>query len=335
MIKYIIPLGFAWFIGFTSIAQSTSKPDILPTYIKEISKQNLINNLSALASDAMEGRKTGEYGQKMAADFIRNYYKDLQILPAPGTADYFQKVPSTAMRRMFSPTLNDSENVVAFIEGSELPNEYIIISAHYDHVGMANGEIYNGADDDASGTSAVLEIARLFQKARLAGNGPKRTVVFLHCTGEEFGLYGSKYYVNHPLFPLDQTICNLNIDMIGRTDKKHENSSDYLYLVGADKLSKELHKLSEKTNNTYAQLLLDYEFNADNHPEQIYYRSDHYNFAARNIPVIFYYSGTHPDYHKPTDTVEKIEFDKMRERIKLIFATAWQVANQPNRIKLD
>nr|WP_297306355.1 M28 family metallopeptidase [uncultured Flavobacterium sp.] len=335
MKKYIFSFLLTLFLQVTLIGQNTEQNAVLNSYIESISKQNLINNLGVLASDEMEGRKTGEFGQKMAANFIRDYYKDLNILPAPGTDDYFQKVPSRAMQALFSPRLNDSENVVAFIEGTEFPNEYIIISAHYDHIGMANGEIYNGADDDASGTSAVMEIARLFQKAKLAGNGPKRTLVFLHCTGEEYGLFGSKYYVNHPLFPLDQTVCNLNIDMIGRTDKKYKKADNYLYLVGSDKISSELHNLSENMNEQYAQLILDYELNAENHPEQIFYRSDHYNFAKKNIPVIFYYSGTHEDYHQPTDTFDKIEFDKMRNRIKLIFATAWQIANQPNRLKLN
>jgi len=335
MKKYVISLCLTAFLGLTALAQNVEQKDLVQTYINSLSKQNLINNLSVLASDEMEGRKTGEFGQKMAANFIRDYYKDLKIDAAPATKNYFQIVPSSSMRRAFSPKLKDSENVVAFIEGNEFPNEYIVISAHYDHVGMANGEIYNGADDDASGTSAVMEIARLFQKAKLAGNGPKRTIVFLHCTGEEFGLYGSKYYTQNPLFPLENTIANLNVDMIGRTDKKHEKSKNYIYLVGSDKLSQELHDLSEATNKEYTNLVLDYEFNAEDHPEQIYYRSDHYNFAVKNIPVIFYYSGTHEDYHLPTDTVDKIEFDKMHERTQLIFATAWKLANQPKRIQLN
>jgi len=333
MRQHLISLCVLGLFSFGSLAQQSEKN--LEQYIENISKENLIKQLTVLASDEMEGRKTGEAGQKMAAEYIRAYYKKIGIEPAKGTDDYYQTVPSEAMRKMFSPKLNDSENVVAFIEGSEFPDEYIVISAHYDHVGMANGEIYNGADDDASGTTAVMEIARLFQKAKLEGNEPKRSLVFLHCTGEEYGLHGSRFYTKNPLYPLNNTICNLNIDMIGRTDNKHAKSKNYLYLVGADRLSQELHDLSEKTNEKYTQLILDYEFNEDNHPEQIYYRSDHYNFAVKNIPVIFYYSGEHPDYHKPTDTVDKIEFDKMQQRVKLIFATAWEIANQPNKIKLN
>jgi len=330
MRKILFTFCVLGFTQFSSYAQIKKDLDIT-----EVSKPNLVTHLTVLSSDEMEGRKTGEAGQKKAADYLRNYYKKLGVSAAPGTLDYYQIVPSESMRRMFSPTLKDSENVVAFIEGIEFPDEYIVISAHYDHVGNINGEIYNGADDDASGTSAVMEIARLFQENKLAGNGPKRSIVFLHCTGEEFGLHGSRYYTNNPLFPLENTVANLNIDMIGRTDKKHLNSKNYIYLVGSDKLSRELHELSEKTNEKYTNLKLDYEFNAENHPEQIYYRSDHYNFAVKNIPVIFYYSGTHEDYHMPTDTVDKIEFDKMHQRTELIYATAWQLANQTNRIKLD
>lgn len=335
MKRSILALCFFGLVQFNSFAQKTEKNKELTTYLEYVSKNNLITHLTQLSSDDMEGRKTGEEGQKKAANYIRNYYKDLDILPAPGTQDYYQIVPSNAMRRAFSPKLNDSENVVAYIEGSEFPDEYIIISAHYDHVGMANGEVYNGADDNASGTTGVLEIARLFNEAKKEGKGPKRSIVFLHCTGEEYGLHGSRFYVNNPLFPLENTVCNLNIDMIGRTDLMHKKNENYIYLIGSDKLSQDLHDLSENTNEKYTNIKLNYEYNKENHPEQIFYRSDHYNFAVRNIPVIFYYSGTHEDYHKSTDTVDKIEFDKMQERVKLIFATTWELANSEEKIKIN
>jgi len=332
--KLIILCSIGW-MSISSFAQEKSD-NLASSYIENVSKNNLIEHLTYLASDELEGRKTGEPGQKKAAEYLRTYYKNLNIKKAPGTTDYFQIVPSSAMRRSFSPKLKDSENVVAYIEGSEFPDEFLVISAHYDHVGMSNGEIYNGADDDASGTTAVMEIARLFQEAKLAGVGPKRSIIFLHCTGEEYGLHGSRFYTNNPLFPLEKTFANLNIDMVGRTDDKYlNNPKNYIYLVGSDKLSQELHHVSETTNNKYTNLILDYEFNAKNHPEQIYYRSDHYNFAVKNIPVIFYYSGEHADYHKPTDTVEKIEFDKMKQRVQLIFATAWELSNQSKKIELN
>ncbi|WP_289644610.1 M28 family metallopeptidase [Maribacter aestuarii] len=231
----------------------------------------------------------------------------------------------------------ESENVVAIIRGSEKPNEYLVISSHLDHIGVsASGEINNGADDDGSGTVALLEIAEAFKKAVEDGNGPKRSIVFLHVTGEEKGLLGSQYYTDvEPLFPLDQTIANLNIDMIGRIDPKREGDRNYIYLIGSDKLSTELHELSEDVNKEYTNLELDYTYNDENDPNRFYYRSDHYNFAKNNIPIIFYFNGTHDDYHRPGDTPDKINYDLLENRARLIFYTAWEIANKEQRIIAD
>lgn len=230
-----------------------------------------------------------------------------------------------------------SENVVAVIKGSEKPEEYVVISSHLDHIGISNnGDINNGADDDGSGTVALLEIAEAFKKAADAGHGPKRSVVFLHVTGEEKGLLGSQYYTDiAPVFPLDQTVANLNIDMIGRIDPKRTGDRNYVYLIGSDKLSTELHELSEKVNKKYASLQLDYTYNDENDPNRFYYRSDHYNFAKNNIPVIFYFNGTHDDYHRPGDTPDKINYDLLENRTRLIFYTAWEIANRENRLNVD
>lgn len=230
----------------------------------------------------------------------------------------------------------DSENVIAYIKGSEFPDEVVIISAHLDHEGIKNGEIYNGADDDGSGSVAILEIAEAFQTAVNDGYRPKRTVVFLHVTGEEKGLLGSKYYTDvSPVFPLENTVVDLNIDMIGRVDKNHLNNKNYLYLIGSDKLSTELHELSEAVNARYTNIDLDYTYNDDHDPNRYYYRSDHYNFAKNNIPVIFYFNGTHDDYHKPTDTPDKIEYDLLAKRAQLVFYTAWEIANRDKRLAVD
>jgi len=327
------------FVAFASInsgfIHAQKQKDRVKEMMENLSKDELIKHLSIIAGDEMEGRKTGEAGQKMAANYLRNIYKNLGIETLPGTEDYYQFVPSEAMKRMFSPKLNDSENVVAYIKGSEKPDEYLVISAHYDHVGMTNGEIYNGADDNGTGTTALLEMARMFKIAEKNGNGPKRSIVFLHCTGEEYGLHGSRFFVNSKIIPLENIVADLNVDMIGRRDLTYDkNKKDYIYLVGSDKLSTELHNVSEAMNKKYTNLVLDYTFNDDKHPEMIYYRSDHYNFAKYNIPVIFYYSGEHADYHKPTDTVDKINFDDMLKRTQLIFVTAWEIANRADRIKL-
>ena len=227
-----------------------------------------------------------------------------------------------------------SENVVALLKGSERPDEYIIISSHLDHIGITkDGQINNGADDDGSGTVGLLEIAEAFKKAADAGHGPKRSIVFLHVTGEEKGLLGSQYYTDvEPIFPLSQTMVNLNIDMIGRIDPKREGDRNYIYLIGSDKLSSDLHELSEEVNKKYANLELDYTYNDENDPNRFYYRSDHYNFAKNNIPIIFYFSGTHDDYHRPGDTPDKINYDLLQNRARLIFHTAWELANRDQSI---
>ena len=231
-----------------------------------------------------------------------------------------------------------SENVVAYIKGSEKPDEYVVISAHLDHIGVNNdGEVYNGADDDGSGTVAIIEIAEAFQEAVKKGHSPTRSVVFLHVTGEEKGLLGSRYYTDmNPIFPLEATVANLNIDMIGRIDPKRDSKNrNYLYLIGSDKLSSELHRLSEEVNKKYTNIELDYKFNDEYDPNRFYYRSDHYNFAKNNIPVIFYFNGTHDDYHAVGDTPDKIEYDLLENRTKLVFYTAWEIANRKDRLEVD
>ncbi len=229
-----------------------------------------------------------------------------------------------------------TENVLGFLKGTEKPDEVLVITSHYDHVGIINGEIHNGADDDGSGTVTVLEIAEAFSTAAAKNKGPKRSILFMTVTGEEKGLLGSKYYTDtDPIFPLENTVANLNIDMVGRVDDAHAENSDYIYLIGSDKLSQELHNLSEEMNKTYTNLELDYTYNDENDPNQFYKRSDHYNFAKNNVPIIFYFNGTHEDYHKPTDTVDKIDFETMEKRARLVFHTGWELANRAERIKVD
>ncbi|MFB9863260.1 M28 family peptidase [Rufibacter immobilis] len=228
-----------------------------------------------------------------------------------------------------------TENVMGYIEGTDLKDQLIVISAHYDHEGIQNGVVYNGANDDGSGTVAVLELAQAFAQAKKNGHGPRRSILFLTVTGEEKGLLGSEYYTDHPIFPLENTVADLNIDMIGRHDKEHEGKPDYIYVIGSDKLSSELHAISETANKTYTNLDLDYTFNDPNDPNRFYYRSDHYNFAKHNIPIAFYFNGVHEDYHQPTDDVEKINFPSAEKVTRLVFYTAWELANRTERIKVD
>ncbi|QIE58810.1 M28 family peptidase [Rasiella rasia] len=302
-------------------------------YANTITAEDLKTHLYIFADDKMEGRMTGSDGQKLAAEYLRNFYQDQGIAAPVEPNNYYQNIPAEYFSRMKTPAA--SENVVAFIKGSEKPDEIIVLSAHYDHVGMENGKIFNGADDDGSGTVAMLEMAEAFQKAVKEGNGPKRSILFLHVTGEEIGLYGSKYYTENPIFPLANTVANLNTDMIGRIDPNKKDNPNYIYLIGSDKLSQGLHDLSEKVAAKYSDLELDYTFNDENDPNRFYYRSDHYNFAKNNVPIIFYFNGVHEDYHQATDTPDKIEYELMAKRTQLIFHTAWEIANQEERITAD
>lgn len=230
-----------------------------------------------------------------------------------------------------------ASNIIGYVEGSDLKDEYVFLTAHYDHLGMHDGKIYYGADDDGSGTTSVIEMAAAFQKAKNEGHGPRRTVVFMTVSGEEKGLWGSEYYSEHPVFPLDKTTVDLNTDMIGRLDpnRKTGDSLNYVYVIGNDKLSSDLDPISKQVNEKYTHLELDYKYNDPQDPERIYYRSDHYNFAKKGVPIIFYFDGIHKDYHKPSDTVDKINFGPMLKRVRYIFLTAWDMANRNDMLKRD
>ena len=305
--------------------------DLAKSFANTITAADLKDHLYIIASDEFEGRETGEAGQKKAAEYLKNFYISQGIASPFGGDDYFQDIPTEYLKS----NLNPSENIVAFIQGTEYPNEIVIVSSHFDHLGRRTEEIYNGADDNGSGTVAVMKIAEAFQKAVESGNGPKRSILFLHVTAEEKGLLGSKYYVNFPVFPLENTVTNLNIDMIGRVDVAHKDNPNYVYVIGADKLSTELNSISENINTEFTQLELDYKYNDDSDPNRYYYRSDHYNFAKNNIPVIFYFNGTHEDYHRTSDTPDKINYQLLEKRTQLVFYTAWEVANREKRILVD
>jgi Zn-dependent M28 family amino/carboxypeptidase len=232
----------------------------------------------------------------------------------------------------------ESTNVMGYIEGTDKSNEWLIITAHYDHLGKRGDVIYYGADDDGSGTVGVMEIAQAFAAAKAAGKGPRRNVMVMTVSGEEKGLWGSEYFANNPTIPIDKLTADLNIDMIGRVDTERQSGDtlNYIYVVGDDKLSTDLKPLSEGVNKKYSKMVLDYKFNDPNDTEQIYYRSDHYNFAAKGVPVIFYYDGMlKADYHKPTDTPDKINYTLMKKRAQLVFYTAWEMANREAQIKRD
>ncbi|WP_415831003.1 M28 family peptidase, partial [Flavobacterium weaverense] len=213
--KKIPLLSLFAIITFSCTSQKSSVTQVEPTkYMNSITADELKTHLYIVASDEMEGRETGSEGQKKAGVYlIDQYKKDGISFPAAAT-NFYQHIPAAFLNAKRNENLPDSENIWAYIEGLEKPNEVLVISAHYDHVGTKKGKIYNGADDDGSGTVALLEIAQAFQMAKKAGHGPKRSILFLHVTGEEHGLHGSRYYSENPLFPLVNTIANINIDMI-------------------------------------------------------------------------------------------------------------------------
>ncbi len=232
-----------------------------------------------------------------------------------------------------------SENVLGFLEGTDKKDEVVVITSHYDHIGKNPGAagdvINNGADDDGSGTVAVMEMASEFARAKKDGKGPRRSILFMTVTAEEIGLLGSEYYAANPIFPIEKTVVDINIDMIGRNDPEHAGKPDYVYVIGADKLSSELHEINERNNATYTQLAFDYTYNDENHPTNLYKRSDHWNFAKLGIPIVFYFDGIHEDYHKVTDEVSKIDFEILAKRARAAFYTAWEVANREERLKVD
>jgi Zn-dependent M28 family amino/carboxypeptidase len=237
-----------------------------------------------------------------------------------------------------------TQNVIAVLEGSDpvLKNEYVAIGAHYDHVGVgdpATGDaIYNGADDDGSGTVATLALAEAFAR----GPRPKRSILFVWHAGEEKGLWGSRYFTENPTVPIGQIITQLNIDMIGRTRKENDKPANMtllkpgeIYLIGSKMMSAELGELSESVNKSYLNLTFNYKYDDPNDPERFFYRSDHYNYARKGIPIIFYFSGVHEDYHRPSDSIEKIDYQNMEKITRAICATAWELANRPTRPRVD
>uniref|UniRef100_UPI00404AE25A M28 family metallopeptidase n=1 Tax=Gelidibacter sp. TaxID=2018083 RepID=UPI00404AE25A len=296
-----------------------------------ITANELKKSVYTLASDSLEGRKTGEIGHHKAAKFLKDFYQREAISSPLITGDYYQNIPEEFLNQ----NNKTSQNVLAYIKGTDFPDEVLIISGHLDHLGIKDSLVYYGADDNASGTAALMEIAQAFNEAKKAGFSPKRSVLISHFTAEENGLYGSNYYIQNPVFPLNKTVANLNIDMIGRTDRFHNKDDQYIYLIGSDRISKELHYISEAANEDFTRLKLDYKYNADNEPNRYYYRSDHYNFAQKGIPVIFYFNGEHDDYHQATDTPDKLNYPLLEKRTKLIFATAWYIANSEKRVSVE
>lgn len=247
-----------------------------------------------------------------------------------------------------------TQNVVAKVEGSDpvLKNEYVALGAHYDHVGMGapgggrradpkrpDDMIWNGADDDGSGTTALLTIAETLGK----NPPPKRSVLFVWHCGEEKGLWGSRYFTDNPTIPLNQIITQLNIDMIGRSRPAGDTNPDNaklsgpneIFVIGSKMMSTQLGELSENMNHAYLNLTLNYKYDDPKDPNRFFYRSDHFNYARKGIPIIFYFDGEHEDYHRPGDEPQKIDYQKLEKVTRTVFVTLWELANMPVRPKVD
>jgi hypothetical protein len=241
-----------------------------------------------------------------------------------------------------------TQNLVGIVEGSDprLKATYVAFGAHYDHVGYAENElgsdgrrpgppgrvtagaeadrVWNGADDDGSGVVALMALAKAFA----AGPPPRRSLMFIWHAGEERGLLGSRYFVDYPTIPLDQIVTMLNADMVGRNRDDKPTEANTVYLVGSDRISTELHEIGREANRALPMpLVLDYEMNDPADLEQVYFRSDHYSYASRGIPIIFFTTGLHPDYHANTDHVSKIEFEKLTRITQLLHEIGSRVAN--------
>lgn len=300
-------------------------------------RMKMVEQLEAERKIANSVILTPKLAQKIMGDSYKKIIKARKKLAKSGKLKPVDVMTNLRLTQKKSVRELKGENVLGYLEGTdpELKSEVLVISAHYDHIGRRGDAIFNGADDNGSGTSTVLEVAEAFVTAKKQGLGPRRSVLFLLVSGEEKGLLGSEYYASHPIFPLESTIADINVDMVGRVDEKHADNPEYIYVIGSDRLSTELHDINEAANLEYTQLELDYTYNAEDDPNRYYYRSDHYNFAEKGIPSIFYFNGTHADYHQDTDTIEKINFEKMAKIGQLVFHTAWQLSNQDRRIQVN
>lgn len=291
----------------------------------------LKRHLSVLAHDSLEGRETGFPGIEKAARYIESQFLQMGITPLPALKEYRQHYKT--------PYQNQNAcNVMGVIEGSDLKNEYIVLSAHYDHLGKDGDIVYNGADDDGSGTAAVLTLAKTFKTLQNLGYGPRRSILFVLFSGEEKGLWGSDYFSKHQPVSFSKISCDLNIDMIGRVDtERHQSDTlNYIYVVGHNRISSELEPELERINKLQNPITLDYKFDDPADPQRIFYRSDHYNFARLGVPVLFFYDGMLlGDYHKPTDEIELIQWDVYAKRTNLIFRMALECANRNQKLKRD
>lgn len=331
--------------------------------------ENDFRQLASLSSDMMSkpsnmslaylernGRQAGfpkgllQISPKMAATYMglssvneidklkNNLIRDIRDFTPHKTGFYLDYTPYDG------PGFVEAENVLAYVEGAdpELKQEAMVLMAHYDHVGIgapdSSGDaLYNGADDNGSGTVTLMGIANALSSAMEEGFRPRRSILFLHVSGEEIGLLGSRYYSDHPVIPIEHTVANFNADMIGRSDPENiqKGDPDYVYLIGGEIISSELDSLIADANQQTVDLRIDRKYNDLKDPNQFYRRSDHWNFGRLGVPFAFFFTGVHEDYHRPSDSVDKIDFEKLSRVGQLIYTSTINVANYDGRPEVD
>ncbi|MCX7606254.1 MAG: M28 family peptidase [Bacteroidia bacterium] len=310
---------------------------------QQASTSEIMAHVGFIASDPLQGREAGTPYEKITATYLvmqHNRFQHLPLLPQ----GYIHRFPLRRERSNPSPPPSDTKkrnrkmpttppvlfdtveawNVLAQRRGSVFPSQYVILSAHYDHIGTTSkGEVYNGADDNGSGTAVLLEVARLLSLLP----PPKRTIVFFHTAAEEKGLLGAFRFVRDSLLPLDSIIAVVNTDMLGRTDTLHQKGEPYLYAIGSARATPHLRSIQEAVNTLCCKWIFDYRYDDPKDPLRLFYRSDHYAFAKHGVPAVFYFGGLHEDYHGTGDDVEKLEPERLRRAAVFVAALAWTLAN--------
>ncbi len=292
----------------------------------------------AFADDSMQGRAAGTPGHERAVAYLVRELTRLGVRPAGESGTYLQRVPVRVRGR----DTTWSSNVLALVEGRDtvLRAQHVALGAHSDHLGLRPAErgqrdsVFNGADDDASGSMALLELAAHFQ----ATARPRRSLLFVWHTGEELDLDGSRWFVEHPTVPLDRIVTQVNVDMIGRGGAADmpRGSDNYLSVIGPRRLSSELARWVNETNAASATpLQLDYTFDADGHPENIYCRSDHARYASRGIPIVFFFTGLHGDYHRVTDEPQLLDYQHLALITGYISTLVTRIADHPTPPLVD
>jgi hypothetical protein len=293
----------------------------LENYASSILQRDLKQHVDILASDSLQGREAGTPGGWMAGDYIASCFAQYG-LKAPYSGSYFQPIDSL-------PGARNVVGVLEGIDGIEAEAGAVVVGAHYDHHGMYYYSVYNGADDNASGVSAMLEIAETLAGMSREGYTPRRSIIFIAYDAKERSMAGSDWYVNHSLTPLARTVACFNMDALGRIDAPPGIDTNYVLVVGVDKHHSPLKQITDAVNVRH-QLYLDIDYTfygSDTFRDVFYHISDQYSFGRHGIPVIFYTSGMHDDLWKPSDDPWKLSFPVLQRRTQLIFYTVWEMAN--------